>query len=208
MRTERSLSFIISVLLFAGAASTGLGQEDLLMLPTPEQLDAETAIAVDSTDPCDAVALWMTRVGTYSTWYSTTRDGWESAPASMNSTKSSSSSSSSSTMSEAAAAGFAQISSRPKRLAASLPCCNPPPTPGPVSKADRSLTVAALIAAVASLQDGVALRPVRGLAPRRGRVRPGRVVRDGRDQSRDGSISTSPAACSAWWGPTAPARRL
>ena len=78
MKTQTSLRCIIAVLLLAGAASTALGQ-DLIKLPTGEALDTESAIAVDPTNPCDAVTLWFTRVDTFSTWYSTTRDGWETA---------------------------------------------------------------------------------------------------------------------------------
>ena len=55
MKAESSLSCILSVLLFAGAASTAVAQ-DLVRLPTGESLDTESAIAVDPTDPCDAVA--------------------------------------------------------------------------------------------------------------------------------------------------------
>ena len=90
MRTRRSLRCIVSVLLFAGAASTALAQ-NLVELETPDCKhlgDVETAIAVDPLSPCDAVAMWFSPgtdadpgPGCTDTvkegWYATTRDGWD-----------------------------------------------------------------------------------------------------------------------------------
>ena len=86
MRTETSLRCIISVLLFAGAASTALGQE-LVKLPTPGlefRTDAETAIAVNPLDPCEAVAVWFAAYDdpldpndVKEGFYASTMDGWD-----------------------------------------------------------------------------------------------------------------------------------
>ncbi len=77
MRAGRSLRCIIFVLLFAGAAATALGQDVVLLETLGHQHDVEPAIAVNPTDPCDAVAVWFTRQSPRGGFYATTTDGWD-----------------------------------------------------------------------------------------------------------------------------------